>query len=294
MNDVFTSSPLHLPVTTENGDTQLLYKIEFQDFARAFCGALFLALPLHFTMEMWARARAIPALVLAVIVVVAYLLNVGFCYYSNFKGKTGRQIPWLDALTSMGIGFLASAITLLLIDQLSYQMSTQVIINCIALEMVPTSFGASLAKSQLGGGNSEKSPDLTKSWSRDKTKMIASLLGASMFAFNVAATQEPVVIALAIKPLQIIGIIVFTIFVSYLMVFMTGYETGEEEDRQGIMGERWAETIICYAISLIVSALLLVLFGYLDFQTPLSLALPWIVVLGYATSLGGSAGRLVI
>ncbi|WP_139211810.1 DUF2391 family protein [Neolewinella agarilytica] len=292
MPKLFAISPL-TDVITE-GDTKTpLYKVDLRNLSRAFCGALFLALPLHFTMEMWARARVIPAWALVLIIIACYFINVGFAFYSGFKGKTDQQVPWLDALSSMGIGLAASVITLLLIDQIGPEMSVDIILSCIALEMVPTSFGASLAKSQLGSGDSNDSKDLTKNWSRDKTKMIASLLGGIMFAFNVGATQEPITIATSAKSLQMIGIILFSLFVSYLMIFMTEFEENEE-DAKGIMGPSWAETVICYAISLVVSAALLWMFGYLTPETPLSVLLPWIVVLGYATTLGGSAGRLVI
>lgn len=294
MSSFFNLSPLTLPTKRKDSDEEVpLYWIEIEDLIRAFCGALFLALPLHFTMEMWNRARVISPLMLIFVVVLCYFINVGFVFYSGYKGKTSRQQPWLDAFTSMGVGAAASSITLLLIDQLSFQMSPEIIVSCIVLEMVPTSFGASLAKSQLGAGNNEEEEDLTKSWSRDKTKILASLLGATMFAFNVAATQEPIMISTSINEYQLIGIVVFSLFVSYLMVFMTGY-VDDNEDASGIMGPKWAETVICYTISLIVSAVLLILFGYLTPATPLATGLPWVVVLGYATSLGGSAGRLVI
>jgi len=292
MPKLFAISPLHYPLV-EGDETVPLYKVDIRDLSRAFCGALFLALPLHFTMEMWARARVIPPWALILIIIACYFINVGFAFYSGFKGKTSRQVPWLDALSSMGVGMLASTITMLLIDQLSTEMSAEIIISCIALEMVPTSFGASLAKSQLGGGDRKGEKDLTEGWSRDKTKMLASLLGGIMFAFNVGATQEPIIIATSTKSLQLIGIMLFSLFVSYLMVFMTEF-IKKEDNPSGIMGPAWAETIICYAISLIVSAALLWMFGYLTPETPITLALSWIVVLGYATTLGGSAGRLVI
>lgn len=283
-------SPLNRKVD-QGGEQKTLFRAEIEDLSRAFCGALFLALPLHFTMEMWDRARVISPLALLLILIACYFINVGYGYYSGYKGKVSRQNPWLDAFTCMGIGFIASLITLLLIDQLTSQMSWEVIISCVALEMVPTSFGAALAKSQLGTGEDED--DLTESWSRDKTKMLASLLGGIMFAFNVGATQEPILIATSAKSLQMIGIIGFSLFVSFLMVFMTGF-LEREDNPGGIMGPKWAETVICYAISLLVSAALLWMFGYLQSDTPPAMALPWIVVLGYATSLGGSAGRLVI
>lgn len=280
-----------MEIESDGGQTQL-YKVEIRDLSRAFCGALFLALPLHYTMEMWSRARVIPAGMMIIILVVGYLLNVGYCYYSGFKGKPARQMPWLDALESFGVGLVASTITLCLIDQITNQMSFNVIVSCIALEAVPASFGASLAKSQLSASNNED--DLTDGWSQDKKKVLACLLGGLMFAFNVGATQEPIVIATSIKSIQLIGIVLFSLFVSYLMIFMTGFETGGKDDQDTIMGPEWAETVICYAVSLIASAVLLWMFGYLTPATPASLALPWIVVLGYATTLGGSAGRLVI
>ena len=278
------------PVDNE-GESVPLYKIEIRDLSRGFCGALFLALPLHYTMEMWDRARVIPAWMLAVIIVAAYFLNVGYCFYSNFKGKPARQNPWWDALESMGVGFAASAITLLLVDQLTKQMSFDIVLCCIALEMVPTSFGASLAKSQLSVGNDDD--DLTDGWSQDKKKIIASLLGGVMFAFNIGATQEPILIATSINHWQLIGIVLFSLFASYLMVFMTGFEADDKQENS-ILGPDWAETSIAYAVSLLVSAALLWMFGYLTPETPHTLAIPWIVVLGYATTLGGSAGRLVI
>jgi len=277
----------------ENDDQLPLYQVELRDLSRALCGALFVALPLHFTMEMWSRARVISAWMLIIIIVAAYFLNVGYGFYSGFKSKTARQNPWLDAFESMGIGFFASTITLLLIDQITIAMTPGIILSCIALEMVPCSFGASLAKSQLGTTGSEGDErDLTEGWTKDKTKLIASLLGAVMFSFNIAATEEPILISTSIKPLQLIGIILFSLYISYLMVFNSGFAKQEEYD--GIMGEKWAETAICYAISIIVSAALLWMFGYFTFDTPLAMSLPWIVTLGYATTLGGSAGRLII
>lgn len=290
MNAIFESSPLTLPIESD-GEIVPLYTVEIRDLSRGFCGALFLALPLHYTMEMWDRARMIPAWMMAVIIVVAYFLNVGYCYYSNFKGKPARQDPWWDALESMGVGFIASAITLLLIDQLSPQMSFDIVLCTIAIEMIPTSFGASLAKSQLAAANDKD--DLTDPWSQDKTKIIASLLGGTMFAFNIGATQEPILITTSINHYQLIGIVVFSLFVSYLMVFMTGFEVKEKKE-DTIMAPNWAETSITYVVSLLVSAALLWMFGYLTPATPHQLAIPWIIVLGYATTLGGSAGRLVI
>jgi len=292
MSDHFAVSSINRTVIVD-GEPKRLLTVEINDLARAFCGALFLALPLHFTMEMWALARTIPAYKMIIIVVAGYLLNVCYHYFSGFNNDVPKQQPWFDAFTSMGVGLVASAITMLLIDQLTYQMSTEAIINCVVLEMVPTSFGASLAKSQLSGDLSKRE-DLTNGWGNDKKKLLGATLGAVMFAFNVASTQEPVVIATSVKSLQLIGILLFSLWVSYLMINIAQFKEREEDDGRSIMGPIWAETTICYVISLLVSAALLWMFGYLTTTTPANLWVPWVVVLSYATTLGGAAGRLVI
>lgn len=283
-------SPLDLPVQVD-GPVETMYEAELRDLSRSLCGALLLALPLLYTMEMWARARAISNSMTIIILISGYFINVAYCHYSGFKGRPSTPNPWLDALESIGVGIVASALTLLLIDQVTGQMSLDVILSCIVIESVPASFGASLAKSQLSARN--KDSDQTEDWPTDWKKVVACLLGGIMFAFNVGATQEPTLIAASTNSIQLIGIIVFSLFINYLMVFMTGFEK-KKDDENSILGPAWAETLICYTLSFLISGALLWMFGYLTTSTPHTLALPWIIVLSYATSLGGSAGRLVI
>lgn len=292
MASIFSASSLHTTIDTDEGEEQL-WRVEIRDLARAFCGALFVALPLHFTMEMWERARVMPVWVLLLLLPATYFINVGFALFSGYKSKIKRQAIWFDAFVAMGVGLLAATITLLLIDQLTYQQPLTVSLKTILLEMIPTSFGASMAKSQLGGGNSQEGRDLTDAFSPDFRKITGATLGALIFSFNIAATQEPILIATSIKSYQVVGLILFSLFVSYLMIFVADF-AHQDGDQGGIMGDDWAETTICYVLSLGISALLLWVFGYLTAGVPLHLALTWIVVLGYATTLGGSAGRLVL
>ena len=276
---------------TQNGKKFPLYQIEMQDLARAFCGALILALPLLYTMEMWWSARVVPYFDLLIVVVATYFLNVGYNFYGGFKKETGRKAPWYDALVSMAVAFVASAITIALIDRVNVDTSVDATIKLITLEMVPTSFGASLARDQLGGRNNKR--DLDDGFSYDFKKLTGGILGAIMFSFNIAPTEEPVLICTSISNLQIIAIILFSLSVTWMMVFLAAF--GESDRKFGhIMGDQWSETAISYCFSLLVSAGLLWMFGYIGPNTTLDLALPWIVVLGYATTLGAAAGKLIL
>lgn len=285
----FAVSPLDTRIEIE-GEVTELWRVEGRDLARGFCGALFLALPLLYTLEMWERSRVIPSWDLAIIVVLTYFANVGYNKFSGFKPQERRKSPWLDACVAMGLGLVASWVTVVLIGRHTFATPSEIGVKLLLLEMVPASFGASLAINQLGarkeGGKKSvgMSPDLRK--------VVGSLLGAAMFAFNVAPTIEPQVITFTASWWHTLGLVLFSLFVSYVMVFLACFV--QRDDEGGVLRARSTETAVAYLISLAVSASLLWMFGYLDTGTPLPVAVPWVVTLGYATTLGGSAGRLIL
>jgi len=291
MPNIFRYSDLSTTIDVD-GERQLLYHIELIDFVRGFCGALFFALPLHYTFEMWERARVISNFDVALILMALYLANVGFVAFTGFRVKGMRKNIWFDSLESYGIGIVASAITMLLIGQISSDAPLEVILKVIALEAVPTSFGASIAKNSFANKTKSDS-DIVDALSMDVKKVIGATLGAIMVAFNVAPTIEPVQIASFLQWQHLVGITLFSLIVSYLITFTSGFASDDEE-RRGILKVKWVETLVAYIIALIVSGLLLWMFGYLDSDTSVQLALPWIIVLGYCTTLGASAGRIIL
>lgn len=271
-----------------------MYKIEIVDAVRAFCGALFVALPLHLTSEMWERARAIPSWDIAIVLLLAYLANVGYNSISGFKHEKDRTSIWLDAFECLGIGLFASLITMLLIDQVTIQIPFSIVLKLVALQSVLTSFGASLAKNQLGGGDLEKEQERLQGYVVDKKRIVAGSLGALLYALNLAPTVETILISSSIHWFQLIIVVLYSIFVSYLFVFVANFSMGSTHAKKGrLMNSAWSESVISYLIALLVSSVLLWLFGYVTISTPWAVGLPWIVVLGYATTLGSSAGRLI-
>lgn len=287
-------SPLSTVIETE-GDQQKLWVHEARDLARGFCGALFLALPLLYTLEMWERARVVPSwdLVLTV-VLIAYFGNVGFVLFNGFKPEPARKSAWFDALSAMGIGLLAAVITLYLIGRYTLHTPPEIMVKLLLLEMVPCSFGASLAINQLGarksGGGDRK---IASGLSTDARKLLGTALGATMFAFNVAPTVEPQLVTYGASWWHTLALLLFSLAVSFVMVFFAGF-VERDDGEGGVLRSRWTETIVSYLLSLAVAGLLLWMFGYLSAATPPGVAVPWIVTMGYVTTLAGSAGRLVL
>ena len=286
-------SPLNTTVGS-NGGKEKLWILEAKDLARGFCGALFLALPLLYTLELWERARVIPGWMLALILLAAYFGNVGFALFNGFKAETERKAAWFDAFAAMGLGLLASGITLLLIGRYSLATPPDLIVKLLLLEAIPCSFGASLAINQLGARQSgSEKKELEDNFSADFKKLLGTTLGATMFAFNVAPTIEPRVITLEISPWHTLFILLFSLAVSFVIVFFAGF-VEQDQNEGGVLRTKWTETLVAYLVSLAVAALLLWMFGYVDLATPPNVAIPWVITMGYATTLAGSAGRLIL
>jgi putative integral membrane protein (TIGR02587 family) len=288
-------SPLRTMVHSEGDECELWVK-ELRDLARGFCGALFVALPLLYTMEMWEIARAMPSWTLLLGLVIAYVANVGYIWFEGYKPEKEDHSAWWDALVSLALGALGSAITLAAISQLDPSSQPMgVIAKIILIETVPTSFGASLAINQLGGRQvrgQKPEGQPADSWPQDVRKIVATVLGGLFFAFNIAPTVEPRLITLTMDWGHTLALLLFSLFVSYLMVAFADFV--ERGSHKGVLGPVWLETLVAYLLSLTVSAGLLWAFGYISGSTPFPLIVASIVTLGYVTTLGGSAGRLIL
>lgn len=125
--------------------------VERRDLARGMSGALFVSLPLLFTMEMWQIARTIPDSVLLLFLLTSYVFNRYFIGFAGFrKIEAFRHSPWWEAVVVMGIGFVASAVTLYVAGIITPDLTFSVTIKTIALETIPTSMGAAVAINQMG------------------------------------------------------------------------------------------------------------------------------------------------
>ena len=289
-------SPLHLCVDVEDYRTQL-WKHEMREYLRGFAGALFVALALLYTQEMWERAREIGPATMLAILAIAYVLNMGYISYSGFKVSRARTYVLWDAAIAMGLGMLASVITLVITARIDLGTPPEVILKLVALLTVPTSFGAALAVNQLGKReyNDRTEDDPAEFFfNEDLKKVTGTVLGGSLFAFNIMPTIEPKVMLLEVEPTHTLAILVFSLIISYGIEFMARFHNEKDNQRQGVLAERWLTTLFCYLVSLATSAVLLWMFGYLNPNTPPEMALPWVVIVGYAATLGGTAGRLIL
>ena len=287
-------SPLTRAVKIEE-EVAPFFRHELRELLRGFAGALFVALPLLYTQEMWERARNIEESVLIAILLGAFVVNMGYVSYSGYKKGTGRTHVQWDALICVGLGLVASFITLCITARVTLETPFSVVVCLLALMSVPTSFGAALAINQLGarGGSSDQEAVADKVLNEDMQKVTATILGGTLFAFNIVPTIEPKVMLAEIGPRHGLAILTFSLILSYGIEFTARFHQ-KQENAKGVLAEQWLSTLFCYLVSLAVAGVLLWSFGYLGLDTPPQMALLWVIIVGYATTLGGTAGRLIL
>lgn len=277
----------------EGDDRSPAWRLDMRDVARGLAGALFVSLPLLFTMEMWEIARTMPTGVLIALLFLSLVINRLFLLFAGFRHKNWVSgTDWWDVLVALGIGALASAITMFVTGVVDIAANPVLAVRTIALETVATSMGAVVAINQLGSGDSGKQSHVLKR-SSDLTVVLGSVLGGFLFTFNVAPTQETKFMATGMAWWQVCTISLLSLAISYLVVHIAQFEERDLSKRK-VIDSPWLEAAVSYCIALVLSALLTWLFGYGDPTDAVSVWLPQVIVLAYATSLGGAAGRLVL
>jgi len=275
---------------TEAGDT--VNRDFWIGLARAFGGAIFFTLPLLMTMEMWQLGFSMARLPLALFMVVMIPVLLGMEYYTGFKDSTTLLDEVADAAVAYGVGLVASVIVLWLFNLISLDEPLSSIVGKVALQAIPASFGAMLSGSQFGSqGAAER---------RHKRDMgfggtlFLMGVGALFLAFNVAPTEEMVLIAARMTHWHALALALTSLLLMHAFVYAVSFRGSPgapEGMRRSTLFLRY--TVPGYAIALAVSAYVLWTFGRFEG----SAATPMImqaVVLGFPASIGAAAARLVV
>ena len=258
--------------------------------ARAFAGALIFALPLVMTMEMWWIGFYIAPFRLFLFLLLGLGMLAGLAYYSGFEPSDGVLDAVLDGLVAFGAGFAGSFAVLWLLSILTEEMGWRGTIGMVAIQAVPAGIGAVAARKQFG--------DASGSGKEDRAGYPAQLFlmaaGALFLAFNVAPTEEMILITFMMSPAQLLGLAGVSILLLHLLVYTVGF-AGQEKSPEG--AGFWVifftHTLVGYAIALLLSAYVLWTFGRTDGSDPVLIAM-MAVVLGFPAALGAAIARLVV
>jgi putative integral membrane protein (TIGR02587 family) len=259
---------------------------------RALAGAILFAFPLLMTMEMWWLGFYMERDRLFLFLIFTLILLIPLSYFIGFERTGGLGEDALDAFVAFGIGVVASSAMLLLFGIIDLSKPASEILGKIAIQTVPASIGAILARGQLGSTHSD-----TEAKEREAGyvgQLFIMLAGAVFLTFNVAPTEEMVLIAFKMSYVQALGLIVLSIGTLHAFVFALGFK-GSERPPEGI-GFSWlfiSRSVAGYGIALIVSLYVLWTFGRTDGASLAQIAM-MTTVLGFPAALGAAAARIII
>jgi putative integral membrane protein (TIGR02587 family) len=279
-------------VSSSDGSSQT--RLFWIGLARAFGGAIVFSLPLLMTMEMWWLGFYMDRLRLALFILLMIPLLVALDHFAGFKETASWGEDVIDGIIAYGVGIVASTVVLVMLNILQAEMPWRELIGKIALQAVPASFGAVIATSQLGGGEGGNHQTSRREATGYPTELLLMGAGAIFLAFNVAPTEEMILIAYRLTPWHALALGLASIAMMHAFVYAVEFH-GAPQRPQGTPG--WSIflrfTVVGYALALLVSVYVLWTFGRYD-SGSLAVHLKEAIVLGFPSALGAAAARLII
>ncbi|MGI8999677.1 MAG: DUF2391 family protein, partial [Candidatus Limnocylindria bacterium] len=216
-----------------------------------------------------------------------------------------RERTWaellIDSVETMGIAAVVATIAMLLLGRIGLETGLRDAVGKIALEMIPVAFGVSLAGAQLA------SPDDDAEDAEDQGSTVGDGAGvgafgrlfiaggaALLFAMNIAPTEEPVLLGIEAEWWLLLLAIPASLVITFGLVFYADFRGGRTTDAgDSPLDHPFTETLAAYAVSLLVSVLLMWAFGRTDGVSP-STIVGQTVMLAVVASFGAAAGRLLV
>lgn len=263
--------------------------------ARAFGGAIIFGLPLLMTMEMWSIGLYVHPLRLLLFIALNFVILVFLSRFGGFERTEDLMEDVLDALAAYAVGIVSSAAILAMFGLLSAEMPLDELTGMIAIQCVPASFGAIIARKQLSGGeDKDDDADQAARSAGYAGQLFLMLAGALFLAFNVAPTEEMILIGFKMSAVQGLVMMLASMLLLHLLVFAVGFPGQEDApEGYGVLRRFLVFTVPGYAIALLVSLYVLWTFGRVD-GSDLAVVAGTVVVLGFPAAIGAAIARLVV
>jgi putative integral membrane protein (TIGR02587 family) len=263
--------------------------------SRAFGAAIFFSLPLLMTMEMWQLGFYLDRFRVVLFILFILPLLIVLDRFSGFMQTSSWAEDAIDGVIAFGVGAVAATVILLAFNIIGPDMHVREVVGKIALQAVPGGFGAVLANSQFSADRSDDDASAeTQQASGYAAVVFIMLTGAVFLAFNVAPTEEIVLLSVRMSATHAIIIMLLTLGIMHAFVFASGFRgspgASEHENGRSLF---LRFTVVGYAVALLVSAYVLWTFGRLE-GLPVSANVMQIVVLALPAGLGAAAARLIL
>jgi putative integral membrane protein (TIGR02587 family) len=281
------------------------FKKEIRDSIKGASSGFLFGIPLLYTMEVWWIGSYAEPLQMLIALLTNFVVVFLLIRTEGFRGAVDTKIrdALMDSVETLAIGFVCTALTLVLLREINLTTSINEAVGKIIFESVPFTLGVAVANSFLSGDR-DRGTNAPKSASpQSKTAEInatiadmgATSIGALFIAFTIAPTQEVPMLASAMTPPWLLATIAASLLISYGIVFVAGLTNqAKRYEQTGLFHQPMTETLIAYIVSLMAGLLMLWFFHQLNLEDPWTVWLSHAIVLGLPASIGGAAGRIVV
>jgi putative integral membrane protein (TIGR02587 family) len=278
--------PMNVPVSNS-----------LREYARGIAGGLMFSLPLLYTMEVWWTGFVAQPIRLLIYIAATFVLLLGYNHYAGLHQDASWSEVVIDSVEEMGLGLVVAGVVLFLLGQLESDMAAYEIIGKITVEAMTVAIGISVGTSQLGGGDDKRDKAGAEASAKEEASFVGQLViaacGAMLFAANVAPTEEIIMIATEARVQNLLGLAALSLLLTALILYYIEFAGSGRFVRANGVASVIVGTVVTYAVALVVSAGVLWFFGRLDEVTMIT-AVAQTIVLGFAATLGASAGRLLL
>ena len=261
--------------------------------ARAFAGAIIFSLPLLMTMEMWWLGFYLDRGRLILFTLVNFLVLIGLSRAAGFHETANRLQDLLDSFAAYAVGAIASVAVLFLFGILEPSMPVGEIAGKVAIQAIPASIGAMVANKQLGGSDRHEGSTQVRWRETYAGQLFLMLAGALFLAFNVAPTEEMILIAYVMTPWHGIALLLVSILLLHAFVYSVGFAGQEEPHVRGMLATFLHYTLAGYGIAALVSLYVLWTFGRTT-GVEIPVVAMMVVVLGFPSAVGAAIARLLV
>lgn len=301
MRHVLGEAELARPSVGDRASTPL------DDAVRGLASGFLVGIPVVFTVDSWWLGDQTAPLDALALLALAYALTLAAVYWIGFR--RGLRHGWeyfADALEALAIAVVALFVVFLALGQIGNGQATSIAVGRIAVAVTPVALGVAIANHLLPREGSRSEPDkgdamalrLGRVKLGERQTMIevaASLAGALFLCLAIVPTDDLGAISTEVPLRHLPFVIVLSLVVSYCVVFAAGF-AGQRRRRAspGPFQDPIAETVIAYLAALVVSFLILRLFGRLDAESEPLVSYTKIVLLAFPASMAAAAGRLAV
>lgn len=280
---------------------------ELDDAVRGLASGFLIGIPVVFAVDTWWLGDQIGPLEALFLLGVSYALTWAAVYWIGFRRDLRRRWQYFaDALEAMALATLALVAVFWALGQIGDGQTPSIAVGRIAVAIAPVSLGVAVANHLLARDASRFDPDrgdatslrggwLSDRWRRTVIELAASIAGALFLCIAIVPVDDLSAIVTEVPVRNLPFVILLSLLVTYSVVFAAGF-SGEAKRHAtpGLLQTPFAETLTAYVAAVMVSLVVLWLFGRLDEDSTLFEMYSKSVLLAFPASMTAAAGRLAV